>query len=96
VPAAFLEPVVPPSLESLPRKKWTRSEIEELMSKGWYPGDGYELIDGELIDKKPGKTYGHMLAVMWIQEWLIGIFRFLPFIRKTLLPSTNVTSRSLT
>lgn len=47
------------------------------MSKGWHPGDGYELIDGELIDKKPGKTYGHMLAVMWIQEWLIGIFGFL-------------------
>jgi Uma2 family endonuclease len=76
MPSAFLEPVTPPPLESLPRKTWTVCEIEELMSKGWYPGDGYELIDGELIDKKMGKNNAHVLAAMWMQEWLIGIFGF--------------------
>jgi Uma2 family endonuclease len=76
MPSAFLEPVAPPPLESLPRKKWTVCEIEDLMSKGWYPGDGYELIDGELIDKKPGKNNPHVLATMCIQQRLIGIFGF--------------------
>jgi Uma2 family endonuclease len=70
------ESVAPPPLESLPRKKWTVSEIEELLSMGWYPGDGYELIDGELIDKKVGKNYPHILATMWLQQWLIGVFGF--------------------
>jgi Uma2 family endonuclease len=71
------EPVAPPPLESLPRKKWTVCEIEELMSKGWYPGDGYELIDGELIDKKMGKNNPHVLAALWMHQWLVGIFGFL-------------------
>jgi Uma2 family endonuclease len=74
MPSAILEPVSPPPLESLPRKRWTRCEIEELMARGWYPGDGYELIDGELIDKKMGKDLPHLLAAKWIQQWLAAIF----------------------
>lgn len=74
MPSAIVKPVSPPPLESLPRKKWTRCEIEELMARGWYPGDGYELIDGELIDKKMGKDLPHLLAAKWIQEWLAAIF----------------------
>jgi Uma2 family endonuclease len=76
MPSAFLEAVAPPPLESLYRKKWTVCEIEELLSKGWHPGDGYELIDGELIDKKVGKNYPHILATMWLHQWLIGVFGF--------------------
>jgi Uma2 family endonuclease len=77
MPSAFLEPVAPPPLESLPRKTWTVCEIEDLMSKGWYPGDGYELIDGELIDKKMGKNNPHVLAALLMHQWLVGIFGFL-------------------
>jgi hypothetical protein len=55
MPSALLEPIAPPPLESLPRKRWTRTEIEELISMGW-SGKRYELIDGELIDKKIGRT----------------------------------------
>ena len=76
MPSAFLELVAPPPLESLPRKKWTVCEIEELLSKGWYPGDGYELIDGELIDKKMGKNNPHVVAALLMHEWLVGIFGF--------------------
>jgi Uma2 family endonuclease len=76
MPSVLLEPVAPPPLDSLPRKKWTVCEIDELLSKGWYPGDGYELIDGELIDKKVGKNNPHVLATMWLLQWLIGVFGF--------------------
>jgi Uma2 family endonuclease len=76
MPSVFLEPVAPPTLESLPRKKWTRCEIEELISKGW-SAKRYELIDGELIDKKMGQNLPHLLARMWIQQWLVAIFGFL-------------------
>jgi Uma2 family endonuclease len=74
MPSVLSEPVAPPPLESLPRKKWTVCEIEELMSKGWYPGDGYELIGGDLIDKKMGKDLPHLLAGKWIEQWLTAIF----------------------
>ncbi|HEY6346984.1 MAG TPA: Uma2 family endonuclease [Bryobacteraceae bacterium] len=76
MPTAFLEPVAPPSLESLPRKKWTRCEIEELISLGW-SAKRYELIDGELIDKKMGQNLPHLLARRWIEQWLVAIFGFL-------------------
>jgi Uma2 family endonuclease len=76
MPSVFLEAVSPPPLESLPRKKWTRCEIEELISKGW-SAKRYELIDGELIDKKMGQDLPHLLARMWIQQWLVAIFGFL-------------------
>jgi Uma2 family endonuclease len=75
MPTAFLEPVAPPPLESLPRKKWTRCEIEELTSKGWFADTHYELIDGELINKI-GKLPRHTAGVWRIQQWLISTFGF--------------------
>jgi Uma2 family endonuclease len=76
MPTAFLEPVAPPPLESLPRKKWTVCEIEELISLGWAEGERYELIDGELIDKRMGKLEPHAVAVLFMHEWLVSIFGF--------------------
>ena len=76
MPSTILEPVAPPPLESLPRKKWTRCEIEELISLGW-SAKRYELIDGELIDKKIGRNLPHLLARRWIEQWLVAIFGFL-------------------
>lgn len=76
MPTAFLEPVAPPPLESLPRKKWTVCEIEELISKGWSEGERYELIDGELIDKRMGKLEPRVVAVLFMHEGLASIFGF--------------------
>jgi Uma2 family endonuclease len=75
MPRALFESVAPPPLESVPRKKWTRSEVEQLISMGW-SAKRYELIDGELIDKHMGKNYPHLVAVLLMHEWLIGIFGF--------------------
>jgi Uma2 family endonuclease len=75
MPCALLDPVAPPSFESLRRKRWTRAEIDELTSKGWFAGEHYELIDGELIDKM-GKGVSHTFATMVMQEWLIAVFGF--------------------
>lgn len=36
---------------SLRRKKWTRDEINGLIQSGYFDGQRFELIDGELIDK---------------------------------------------
>jgi Uma2 family endonuclease len=75
MPVALVEPIAPLPLESLPRKRWTRAEIEKLSSMGWFAGEHYELIDGELIDKM-GKHESHVLAVMLVQNWLTTIFGF--------------------
>ena len=75
MPRALLEPVASPPLDSLPRKRWTRAEIDRLTSQGWFTNEHYELIDGVLIDKM-GKRESHVLAVMRIYEWLIAGFGF--------------------
>jgi Uma2 family endonuclease len=75
MPTALLEPVTPPPLESLPRKKWTVCEIEELISLGW-SAKRYELIDGELIDRYMGKNEPHEIAALLMHEWLVPIFGF--------------------
>jgi len=76
MPTAVLEPVAPPPLESVPHKKWTRAEIQDLTCKGFFAGEHYELIDGELINKM-GKFETHVNAVLLIQQWLVAIFGFL-------------------
>jgi Uma2 family endonuclease len=73
MPSALLDPVAPLSFESLRRKRWTRTEIDELTSKGWFAGEHYELIDGELIDKM-GKGVSHVFATMALFEWLLAVF----------------------
>jgi Uma2 family endonuclease len=80
MPSALPEPAVPPPLESVPRKKWTRREIEELVSLGWFAGgwfvgERYELLDGELINKM-GKGEPHAPAVLAMHEWLVHVFGF--------------------
>jgi Uma2 family endonuclease len=75
MPTELLEPAVPPPLESLRRKRWTRAEVDLLDSMGIFEGQHYELIEGELINKM-GKNRSHGLGVMEIQEWLISLFGF--------------------
>jgi Uma2 family endonuclease len=75
MPTALLEPIAAPPLDSIPHKKWTRAEISELTSMGWFAGERYELIDGELINKM-GKGEPHALAGMFMLAWLVPIFGF--------------------
>jgi Uma2 family endonuclease len=63
--------IIPPeiSTEALPRKRFTREEIEELIEAGFFAGQRYELIDGDLINKM-GQRPPHAAGIMLIQEWL--------------------------
>jgi Uma2 family endonuclease len=55
--------------ETLPRKKFTRAEMERLTAEGFFEGQRYELINGDLIDKmgqKPqhGSTIQRLMAAL--------------------------------
>ena len=73
MPTVIVEPIV--SSDELPRKRWSRQEVECLDSMELFAGQHYELIDGELINKM-GKNPPHVLAALLIHEWLVGIFGF--------------------
>src|SRR5579862_2503414 len=45
-------PLLPSEVSSeAPRKRFTRAEVECLIDTGFFVGQRYELIDGDLIDK---------------------------------------------
>jgi Uma2 family endonuclease len=57
--------VVPPfgaGTESLPRKRFTRDEVDRLEAAGVFEGQRYELLDGDLIDKM-GQKPPHATAI---------------------------------
>ena len=68
-------PLLPPQagVEALPRKRFTREEFDRFIETGFFDGQRYELIDGELIDKM-GQTPPHAYAIQLTQVWLGGIF----------------------
>src|SRR5437016_3998925 len=55
--------------EALPRKRFTRQEVERLAEAGVFDGQRYELIDGDLIDKM-GQKPPHSSAIRRVQSWL--------------------------
>jgi Uma2 family endonuclease len=59
--------------ETLPRKKFTRDEVERLTADGYFEGQRYELIDGDLIDKM-GQKPPHPVAIQNLFELLFLIF----------------------
>jgi Uma2 family endonuclease len=65
--------------ETLPRKKFTRAEVERLTADGYFEGQRYELIDGDLIDKM-GQKPPHMVGIQLLFKVLVRIFG-LDFIR---------------
>jgi Uma2 family endonuclease len=65
--------------EALPRKKFTRAEVERLTADGYFEGQRYELIDGDLIDKM-GQNPPHMVGIQLLFKVLARIFG-LDFIR---------------
>jgi len=59
--------------EALPRKRFTREEVEHLIDTGFFEGQRWELIDGELLDKM-GQKPPHASAIRQTQAWLAGVF----------------------
>jgi len=64
-----------PFEERLPRKKFTRTEVERLTAYGFFEGQRYELIDGDLIDKM-GQKPPHPFAIQSFFAVLVRIFGF--------------------
>src|SRR5882724_11601926 len=61
----------PGPLEALPRKRFTREEVDIMTRAGIFEGQRWELIDGELIDKM-GQNPPHAFAIRLIHAWLVG------------------------
>src|ERR1044071_9184756 len=59
--------------EGLPRKRFTREDVDRLTEAGVFEGQRYELIDGDLIDKM-GQKPAHAFAIRRIHEWLARLF----------------------
>ena len=57
----------------LPRKRFTRSEVDQMLDSGIFAGQRFELIDGELIDKM-GQNPPHANAIRLCMAHLIRIF----------------------
>jgi len=57
----------------LPRKRFTRSEVDQMLDSGIFAGQRFELIDGELIDKM-GQKPPHASAIQRCMELLAAIF----------------------
>src|ERR1700756_5015393 len=58
------------SAAALPRKRFTRQDVERLMESGLLDGQRYELIDGDLIDKM-GQKPPHASAICTILAALV-------------------------
>lgn len=65
-------PAYPPVPE-LPRKRFTRSDVERLLQTDIFEGQRYELIDGDLIDKM-GQNPPHALSIQRLTAVLATLF----------------------
>jgi len=70
--ASILQPPVS-SDPPLPRKRFTRSEVDQMLDSGIFAGQRFELIDGELIDKM-GQKPPHASTIQRCMELLATIF----------------------
>ncbi|MEO5924382.1 MAG: Uma2 family endonuclease [Bryobacteraceae bacterium] len=70
--ATLVQPPVT-SEPTLPRKKWTREEVNHMLRLGMLEGQRIELIDGELIDKM-GQGPRHSNAIRRLMALLIRVF----------------------
>jgi Uma2 family endonuclease len=55
--------------ETPPRKRFTRNEVERMIHAGFFEGQRYELIDGDLIDKM-GQDPPHAFSIQLVLRWL--------------------------
>jgi len=59
--------------ETIPRKRFTRGEVERLAEVGIFEGQRYELIDGDLIDKMGQKPL-HATGIQLLMVALLRLF----------------------
>src|SRR5689334_11104025 len=71
--AATLTPPVEIVDGPLPKKRFTRDEVEWLLRKGFFAGQRYELIDGELIQTM-GQDPPHASGIRRLKRWLVSVF----------------------
>jgi Uma2 family endonuclease len=63
----------PESPSPFPRKRWTRAECATLVAAGMLPEGGFELIEGDIVDKE-SQNPPHVLVVNLILFILATIF----------------------
>jgi Uma2 family endonuclease len=61
------------TVAAIPRKRFTRSEVEQMYDAGLFAGQRLELIDGELLDKM-GQKPPHIWVIGVLQDLLISLF----------------------
>ena len=61
------------SADILPRKRFTRAEVERMIDAGVLEDRRFELIDGDLIDKT-GQKPPHSFTIRLVMKWLAGLF----------------------
>ena len=71
----------PPAPQYPPRKRWTREECEAYQRAGFWDGQHYELINGELINKP--KHLPHTLGIRRLVETLRRVFGLDPVLQET-------------
>jgi Uma2 family endonuclease len=70
--AAITQPLADSGVP-LPRKKFTREEVNRLLEEGFFDGQRFELIDGDLIDKM-GQNPPHASAIRRLMALLATTF----------------------
>jgi len=70
MPVAFTDA---PVLVDVPRKRWTRAEVDALAATGLFGEERLELLEGELINKM-GKKRPHVNSCAILFEWLTVTF----------------------
>jgi hypothetical protein len=63
----------PPATDTLRRKRFSRCEVERMQELGFFEGERYELIEGELIDKM-GQNPPHSQAIQNVLFLLAQMF----------------------
>src|SRR5258708_37342288 len=77
-----------------PRKRWTRAEYELLLGTELFEGGDYELVEGDLIERR-GKKRGHTNSLVPLLVWLLQVFgpdRVNPETAIDVAPEDNPTS----
>jgi Uma2 family endonuclease len=65
----------PAITETLPRKKFTRGEVRQMMDAGLFAGQRFELIAGDLIDKM-GQKPAHFSGIQAVHAILLALCGF--------------------
>jgi Uma2 family endonuclease len=77
--SAALLPPFESVAEPLPRKRFTREEVERLTDEGFFDGQRFELIDGDLIDKMgqnpPHGSTIQRLLIAFSKLFNVGLIR---------------------